>query len=41
MTNEQVKKAVELLIKLYAEQNGVEIIIKEKKPTKNSGPKKK
>lgn len=30
MTNEQVKKAVEILIKLYAEQNNVEITTKEK-----------
>ena len=41
MTNEQVKKAVEMLVKLYAEQNGVEIVIKEKKPTTDSGPKEK
>ena len=30
MTNEQVKKAVAILIKLYAEQNNVEITTKEK-----------
>ncbi len=30
MTNEQVKKAVDILIKLYAEQNNVEITTKEK-----------
>ena len=30
MTQEQVKKAVDILIKLYAEQNNVEIITKEK-----------
>lgn len=30
MTQEQVKKAVDILIKLYAEQNNVEITTKEK-----------
>lgn len=30
MTKDQVKKAVETLIQLYAEQNDVEIITKEK-----------
>lgn len=30
MTNEQVKKAVDILIKLYAEQNNIEITTKEK-----------
>lgn len=30
MTSEQVKNAVENLIKLYAEQNNIEIITKEK-----------
>ena len=30
MTGDQVKKAVDILIKLYAEQNNVEIITKEK-----------
>ena len=31
---EQIKKAVEILIKLYAEQNNVNIATKEKKATK-------
>lgn len=30
MTQEQVKKAVDILIKLYAEQNNVSITTKEK-----------
>lgn len=30
MTQEQVEKAVETLIKLYAEQNNIEITAKEK-----------
>ena len=30
MTQEQVKKAVDILIKLYAEQNGTIIEVKEK-----------
>ena len=30
MTKEQVQKAVEMLIKLYAEQNNVEITTKKK-----------
>lgn len=30
MTQDQVKKAVDILLKLYAEQNNVEIITKEK-----------
>lgn len=30
MTQEQVKNIVDYLIQLYAEQNGVEIIVKEK-----------
>lgn len=30
MTEDQVKKAVDILLKLYAEQNNVEIITKEK-----------
>jgi hypothetical protein len=34
MTQEQVKKAVEILIKLYAEQQQVNITTKEKKATK-------
>lgn len=34
MTSEQVKKAVENLIKLYAEQNNVEITAKEKATSK-------
>ena len=34
MTQEQIKKAVEILIKLYAEQNNVNIATKEKKATK-------
>lgn len=33
MTEEQVKKAVENLIKLYAEQQNVNITTKEKKAT--------
>ena len=33
ITQEQVKKAVEILIKLYAEQNNVNIATKEKKAT--------
>lgn len=33
MTKEQVKKAVDILIKLYAEQNKVEITTKEKEKT--------
>ena len=31
---ETVARAVRLLIELYAEQNGVEVEIREKKPTK-------
>ena len=34
MTKEQIKNAVETLIKLYAEQNNIEITTKEK-ATKN------
>lgn len=34
MTQEQIKKAVENLIKLYAEQQQVNITTKEKKATK-------
>ncbi len=34
MTQEQIKKAVETLIKLYAEQQQVNITTKEKKATK-------
>jgi hypothetical protein len=34
MTQEQIKKAVEILIKLYAEQQQVNITTKEKKATK-------
>lgn len=34
MTQEQIKKAVENLIKLYAEQQNTEITTKEKKATK-------
>ena len=30
---ETLEKAVRLLIELYAEQNGVDVIITEKKPT--------
>lgn len=33
MTKEQIKNAVETLIKLYAEQNNIEITTKEKKAT--------
>lgn len=34
MTQEQIKKAVDILIKLYAEQQQVNITTKEKKATK-------
>ncbi len=34
MTTEQVKNIVDYLIQLYAEQNGVEIITKEKATNK-------
>lgn len=34
MTSDQVKKAVENLIKLYAEQNNINIIAKEKATSK-------
>lgn len=30
---ETIERAAKLLIELYAEQNGVEVVIKEKKPT--------
>lgn len=30
---ETLEKAVKLLIELYAEQNGVDVVITEKKPT--------
>ena len=33
MTKEQIQNAVETLIKLYAEQNNIEITTKEKKAT--------
>lgn len=33
MSNEQIKDIVDCLIQLYAEQNNVEIITKEKKTT--------
>ena len=35
MSNEQIKDIVDYLIKLYGEQNNVEIITKEKKATPN------
>jgi hypothetical protein len=38
MKNIDGKKIIEVLIKLYAEQNNVEAVIEdEKKPTENSG----
>ena len=36
MTKDQVKKAVDILIQLYAEQNNVEITTKEKEKTTES-----
>ena len=35
MSNDQIKDIVDYLIKLYGEQNNVEIITKEKKATPN------